>query len=388
MSFICRGKLTIILKDVTKKSVSRGKKQTNGNKQTQVSSKKPNIKKPATKSNKKTVIPKKGPGKCKPKEPKKVKVKTVNKETAPESSTETDIHHDSNDLSTKESEGTVNMETAPESSTETDIHHHSNDLSTKESERTVNMQTAPESSTETDICHHSNDLSTKESEGTVNMQTAPESSTETDIPRALNDLSTKESEGIVNMQTEPESSAETDIHNDSNDLSTKESSGKKGKKGKKKVNSGVVNGPTQTKKKTLVKMVDLGPNLDCSESESESKSEGESGTITEHKISLQQEIKEPKISKTLVNYTESSDTSDDCPKNVERDLKTDSLNSKDPLIGGKLPPDAQPSSDCEEQDDISSKMEKLERKSAEKKKMRRTYSPAMKIMGQFPLWMR
>ena len=34
MSFICRGKLTIILKDVTKKSVSRGKKQTNEKKQT------------------------------------------------------------------------------------------------------------------------------------------------------------------------------------------------------------------------------------------------------------------------------------------------------------------------------------------------------------------
>ena len=97
MSFICRGKLTIILKDVTKKSVSRGKKQT------QVSSKKPNIKKPATKSKKKTVNPKKGPGKSKPKEPKKAKVKTVNMETAPESSTETDIPHDSNDLSTKES---------------------------------------------------------------------------------------------------------------------------------------------------------------------------------------------------------------------------------------------------------------------------------------------
>ena len=48
-------------------------------------------------------------------------------QTAPESSTETDIHHNSNDLSTKESEGTVNMQTAPESSTETDIHNHSND---------------------------------------------------------------------------------------------------------------------------------------------------------------------------------------------------------------------------------------------------------------------
>ena len=290
---------------------------------------------------------------------------TVNMQTAPESSTETDTCHNSNDLSTKESEGTVNMQTAPESSTETDIRHDSNDLSTKESEGTVNMQTAPESSTETDVCHDSNDFSIKESEGTVNMQTVPESSTETDIPHNSNDLSAKESEGTVNMQTAPESSTETDIHNDSNDLSTKESSGKKGKK---EVNSGVVNGPTQTKKKTLVKMVDLGPNSDCSESESESKSKGESGTIIGHKISLQQEIKEPKISKTLVNYTESSDTSDDCPQNVERDLNTDSPNSKDPLIGGKLPSDAQPSSDCEEQDDISSQMEKLEGKLAEKKK--------------------
>ena len=44
-----------------------------------------------------------------------------------------------------------------------------------------------------------------------------------------------------------------------------------------------------------------------------------------------QELKEPKLSKTLVNYTESSDTSDDCPKNVEHDLKTYSPNYKDPL---------------------------------------------------------
>ena len=197
------------------------------------------------------------------------------------------------------------------------------------------------------------------------MQTAPESSTETDICHNLNDLSAKESEGTVNMQTAPESSTETDIHNDSNDLSTKESSGEKGKK---EVNSGVVSRPTQTKKKTLVKMVDLGWNLDCSESEFESKSEGESGTIIEHKISLQQEIQGPKLSKTLVNYTESSDTSDNCPQNVEHDLKTDSPNFKDPLISGKLPPDAQPPSDCEEQDDISSQMEKLEGKSAKKKK--------------------
>ena len=283
-------------------------------------------------------------------------------QTAPESSTETDIRHDSNDLSTKESEGTVNMQTAPESSTETDIPHDSNDFSTKESEGTVNMQTAPESSTETDIHHDSNDLSTKESEGTVSMETAPESSTETDVHHDSNDLSTKESEGTVNMETAPESSTETDIPHDSNDLSTKESSGEK------ELNSGVVNGPTQTKKKTLVKMVDLGPNSDCSEYESESKSEVESRTMIEHRISLQQEIKEPEISKTLVNYTESSDTSDNCPKNVEHDLNTDSPNSKDPLIGGKLPPDAQPSSDCEEQDDISSQMEKLEGKLAEKKK--------------------
>ena len=105
MVFICRGKLTIILKDVTKRSVSRGKKQTNDKKQTQVSSKKLNIKKPATKSKKKTVIPKKGPGKSKPKEPKKVKVKTVNMETAPESSTETDICHDSNDLALRNLKG-------------------------------------------------------------------------------------------------------------------------------------------------------------------------------------------------------------------------------------------------------------------------------------------
>ena len=71
-----------------------------------MSSKKTNVKKPALKSKKKTVIPKKGPGKSEPKEPKKAKVKTLNMETAPESSTETDIHHDSIDLSTKESGGT------------------------------------------------------------------------------------------------------------------------------------------------------------------------------------------------------------------------------------------------------------------------------------------
>ena len=110
------------------------------------------------------------------------------------------------------------------------------------------------------------------------MQTAPESSTEADIHHNSNDLSTKESQGTVNMQTAPESSTETDIHNDSNDLSTS------GEKGEKEVNSGVVSRPTQTKKKTLVKMVDLGWNSDCSESESESKSEGESRTIIEHNV--------------------------------------------------------------------------------------------------------
>ena len=184
------------------------------------------------------------------------------------------------------------------------------------------------------------------------------------------------------MQTAPESSTETDIHNDSNNLSTKEFSGEKGEK---EVNSGVVSRSTQTKKKTLVKMVDLGRNLDCSESKSESKSKGESGTIIEHKISLQQEIKEPKLSKTLVNYTESSDTSDDCPKNVERDLKTDSPNFKDPLISGQMPNHLLI---------VRNKMiyplrwKNWKENQQKRKKMRRTYSPLMKITGQFPLWMR
>ena len=75
MSFICRGKLAIVLKDVTKKSVSRGKKQINEKKQAQVSSKKTNIKKLATKSKKKTVIPKKGAEKVNPKGPKKRRLK-------------------------------------------------------------------------------------------------------------------------------------------------------------------------------------------------------------------------------------------------------------------------------------------------------------------------
>ena len=75
----------------------------------------------------------------------------------------------------------------------------------------------------------------------------------------------------------------------------------------------------------------------------------------------------------IVDYTESSeledDTSSSCEKIVDHDFKTDTPNVKDPLIGGKLPADAQQSSDYEEQDDIpiSSKREKLEGKSAEKK---------------------
>ena len=75
MPFICRGKLTILLKDVTKKSVSRGKKQTNEKKQTQVSSKKLNIKKPATKSKKKTVLSKRVQEKVIPKTLKKQRLK-------------------------------------------------------------------------------------------------------------------------------------------------------------------------------------------------------------------------------------------------------------------------------------------------------------------------
>ena len=49
---------------------------------------------------------------------------------------------------------------------------------------------------------------------------------------------------------------------------------------------------------------------------------------------------------------------------------------KDPLIGGKLSADAQPSSDYKEQDDIpiSSKREMLEGKSGEKKKNEKLFS--------------
>ena len=76
----------------------------------------------------------------------------------------------------------------------------------------------------------------------------------------------------------------------------------------------------------------------------------------------------------MVDYTESSefedDTSSSCQKIVDHDFTTDTPNVKDPLISGNLLADAQPSSDYEEQDDISisSKREKLEGKSAEKKK--------------------
>ena len=81
----------------------------------------------------------------------------------------------------------------------------------------------------------------------------------------------------------------------------------------------------------------------------------------------------------MVDYTESSefedDTSSSCQKIVDRDFTTDMLNVKDPMIGGNLPADAQPSSDYEEQDiSISSKREKLEGKSAEKKKNEELFS--------------
>ena len=91
-----------------------------------------------------------------------------------------------------------------------------------------------------------------------------------------------------------------------------------------------------------------------------------------------------------MDYTKSSeledDTSDSCQKNVDRDFNTDSLNVKNPMISGKLPVDAQPSSDYEEQDDIPifSNREMLEGKSAEKKKMR-SYSPVMMKTDQILL---
>ena len=79
------------------------------------------------------------------------------------------------------------------------------------------------------------------------------------------------------------------------------------------------------------------------------------------------------ISQKIVDYTESSeledDTSDCCQKNVDHDFNTDTPNVKDPMISGKLPADAQPSSDYEEQDDIpiSSKREMFEVESTENK---------------------
>ena len=85
-------------------------------------------------------------------------------------------------------------------------------------------------------------------------------------------------------------------------------------------------------------------------------------------------------SQKIVDYTESSeledDTSDCCQKNVDRDFNTDTPNVKDPMISCKLPEDAQPSSDYEEQDDIpiSSKREMLEVKSTEKKKNEELFS--------------
>ena len=82
----------------------------------------------------------------------------------------------------------------------------------------------------------------------------------------------------------------------------------------------------------------------------------------------------------MVDYTDGSAfedyTSSSCQKIVDHNFTTDMPNVKDPLIGCNLPADAQPSSDYEEQDDISisSKREKLEGKSAEKKKNEELFS--------------
>ena len=82
----------------------------------------------------------------------------------------------------------------------------------------------------------------------------------------------------------------------------------------------------------------------------------------------------------MVDYTDTSefeeDTSSICQKIVYHDFTTDTPKVKDPLISGNLPADAQPSSDYEEQDDISisSKREKMEGKSAEKKKNEELFS--------------
>ena len=45
-------------------------------------------------------------------------------------------------------------------------------------------------------------------------------------------------------------------------------------------------------RKKLVKMVDLGANLDCSKPKSKSKDESQTGTNIEPKVSVQGEIKE------------------------------------------------------------------------------------------------
>ena len=66
------------------------------------------------------------------------------------------------------------------------------------------------------------------------------------------------------------------------------------------------------------------------------------------------------IREKLVDYTKSSDeTTENCQINVDHDCNADhhDVNVKDPMIGGKLPVDAQPSSDFEEQDEICQKLE-------------------------------
>ena len=55
-----------------------------------------------------------------------------------------------------------------------------------------------------------------------------------------------------------------------------------------------INGHLQTcsKKETLVKMIDLRANLDCSELESKFEDESQTGTNIEPKVTVQGEIKE------------------------------------------------------------------------------------------------
>ena len=126
------GKLTIVLKDVAKKSASTMKKS--GKKQKQADSKKQSTKKKdVMKSKKKAVSPKKQAVKIKSKEPKKMKMKSVNSlapsdmDTAPESSIETEICNDSIGLSTKES-----LSDGEKEVNETEVGNDSIDLSTKE----------------------------------------------------------------------------------------------------------------------------------------------------------------------------------------------------------------------------------------------------------------